>query len=182
MLGGQILPCPRQGKSFWEGLGGPRGGAHPLWLCPQLAHPSHSGPGPAQAGAAVPDPGGVLQWRSAAPRRLRGALPQVSLAQGAVPGGGVKHVSESGWAWGCRQATPGQGAAGETRLPPSPSRTVRCSRSRGPPRSALSLGGLHPAEGRTRCSHLHYPPPASPPWQGAGRTSGVVEWDSALES
>lgn len=92
-LGGQILPCPPQEKFL-----GPEGvRAHSLY--PRLSHLSHPGPGPAQASAAVPDPGGVIQRRAATPRRLWGTLPQVSPSKAAALGV-EPSTSQSGWAWG----------------------------------------------------------------------------------
>lgn len=78
---GCVLPCPPQEEPFWEGRAS-QGRPLAPWPCPQLSPPFLPGPGPAQAGAAVPDPGGVVQRRAAAPRRLRGALPQVARAGG----------------------------------------------------------------------------------------------------
>lgn len=103
---------PRRGK---EGLGGRSCSALARKSLPgrgwwAQARPRPSGcaravtsvlPGsvPAQASAAVPDPGGVVQRCAAAPRRLRGSLPQVSLAGGGAGAGPSTAQSPAG-AWG----------------------------------------------------------------------------------
>lgn len=110
-LGGRSCPAlPR------KSLSGPRGSPSLLAL-PTAVMLSHAGPGPAQASVAVPDPGGVIQRRAAAPRRLRGSLPQVSLprARALAAGPGTPQGPAGGWR--CGRVPPVWEAAGETQPP-----------------------------------------------------------------